>query len=362
MAPVEATLAPMGAVGWEDGKKEGVSEGNSGTDTHTQDSLTLLIKQTIKQELSAAITIAVQQIAETHTNLPSASKLTDIVPARPSPSEPELARGILSTWQIVSQQKIIPDRDLAQIEVLINRYDSPTEGHADYWLCRVMWEADRSSDGNEPIRLRVVSGYMRRMEQTGQFSSRVLEDKHYQPGKDVSSRPEPELPGQEQSVASTSASPRTTTQPRVSAAPALPPELNSQWVIEAWRRFAGPNAIILAERAQQLVAVVTRQDVWDAVLANWQTRYGAKANFTHFDGLIETYQREATAKSSNGPIDTFDPNGPSASASVIDQHPCLDSETRAIWYQRLHAAEGKGAKQAIIRRLLAEHPIEPTAY
>lgn len=371
-APAESTVAPVGASGWMDHENERRREGAApSAATLTQDSLALIVQQAMTQQLPSLVAAALHQIgvnvshmAASGLNCASATTLTDAIPPRPSEAEPELRRGLLSTWQIVSRQDAIPDRDLAQLEVLVSRYDGPTGGHASYWLCRVMWEADRSRDGNEPIRLRVVGGYMRRMEQVGQFSTVVLENKKYDAEKEVGAHERQSGPSGQRD---TSPAPRPSAAPQPAAAlrsaaassNSLPPEVADHWVITTWRGYAGTDAVILVERAQHLIATVTRRDVWEAVLANWRSKYKSKANWTNFDGLVDWYSREA-AKPVAVTADEFDPDGPPASASVIDNHPGLDSTERADYYRRFHAAgDNKAAKQAVIKRLLAERPIEP---
>ncbi|WP_322489382.1 hypothetical protein [Chloroflexus sp.] len=350
-APAESTPAPTGAFGWMDHGHEGRREGAApSAATLSPDSLRLMVQQAMNHHLPVLIAATIQQITSgagvgTGTALAGAAKttLTDDIPPRPNRDEPELHRGLLTTWQLVSRQKEIPARDLAQLEVLVSRYDGPTGGHAAYWLCRVMWEADRSNDGNEPIRLRLIGGYMRRMEQDCEFSTASLEKKETKKEAGVPKREAAPSP------AASSASSN-----------GLPAALADHWVITAWRSYAGVDAVILVERAQHLVATVSRRDVWEAVLANWSDKYKRKANWTNFDGLLDWYSREA-AKPVAVTADEFDPDGPPPSASVIDNHPGLDSTERADWYRRFHAAgDNKAAKQAVIKRLLAERPIKLT--
>jgi hypothetical protein len=371
-APAESTVAaPVGASGWMDHENERRREEPRLARGHTHTgSLALIVQQAMTQQLPSLVAAALHQIgvnvshmAASGLNCASATTLTDAIPHVPG-GRARARRGLLSTWQIVSRQDAIPDRDLAQLEVLVSRYDGPTGGHASYWLCRVMWEADRSRDGNEPIRLRVVGGYMRRMEQVGQFSTVVLENKKYDAEKEVGAHERQSGPSGQRD---TSPAPRPSAAPQPAAAlrsaaassNSLPPEVADHWVITTWRGYAGTDAVILVERAQHLIATVTRRDVWEAVLANWRSKYKSKANWTNFDGLVDWYSREA-AKPVAVTADEFDPDGPPASASVIDNHPGLDSTERADYYRRFHAAgDNKAAKQAVIKRLLAERPIEP---
>lgn len=358
-APTESTLAPAGASGWMDHENERRGERAApSAATLTQDSLSLMVQQAMAQHLPALVAVALQHTKGAPVSNFGHTTLTDDIPSRPCPEEPELHRGLLSTWQIVSKQNVIPARDLAQLEVLVSRYDGPTGGHAAYWLCRVMWEADRSSDGNEPIRLRVVGGYMRRMEQEKKFNTVTLESKK-KPEKEggAQEREAVQTPLQEAPAAPRPA-PSSTSRASSPATSGLPPELAGHWVIATWRSFAGADAVILPDRAQHLIATVARRDVWEAVLANWRDKYKSKANWTQFDGLMDWYSREA-AKPVAVTADEYDPDGPPPSASVIDNHLGL-GDTRGDWYRRFHSAgDSKAARQAVIRRLLAEHPIEP---
>jgi hypothetical protein len=139
----------------------------------------------------------------------------------------------------------------------------------------------------------------------------------------------------------------------------LPAELEQHWVLTTWRHFAGSNVAMTVTRAQQLIVRVTDRPAWEAVLSNWNTRYKAKANWFHFDGLLERYDREVAAGDTrNAPANSD--NGYRISGSLIDYHPALEKqELRKLWYARYHEAMNKAAKQAVLRRLLAEHPLEP---
>ncbi len=372
-APLESTLAPTGALREIDHEIERRRERSAAAPsaaTLTQDSLTLLIQQAIAQQLPALMAATVRQLGNAGLagGVPVAVSpsplLNDDVPPRPHPEELELQRGLLTTWRTVSRQDKIPDRDIAQLEILVSRYTPATKNHAAYWLCRAMWEADRRHHhGGEPVNISLINGYMQRMELEG-FSTFVLENPPPKGSKKQGAAPEGTAPKSKGDAASTPApaserAPALAPQGAAPVAGAMPPELAEHWVIATWRCYAGADAVMLPDRAQHLIATVSRRDVWEAVLANWRDKYKSKANWTQFDGLMDWYSREAI-KPVAVTTDEYDPDGPPASASVIDNHPGL-GDTRGDWYRRFHAAgDSKAAKQAVIRRLLAEHPIEQT--
>jgi hypothetical protein len=283
-----------------------------------------------------------------------ASALCDI-PAAPE-GEPPLPMPLRAIWEMVSGQPV-SEQDAVHIKMLVDRYQKVAAGHSEYWMGRVMLFADMCRKDGEQVKLVVVNSYMKRMSGVT-FSTEILEDRNAK-GDKAAGVDQPRTPrsriATRSEEADAAAAPPTPTS-RLNSL--LSEEVSGHWVVTTWRTFAGTEPVIMPERAQQLVAVVTRQDIWEAVLTNWRTRYGAKANWTHFDGLIETYQREAAAKVNSIAADEFDPDGPPASASVIDNHPSLDADARATWYRRLHAAQGKAEKQAVIKRMLLAHPIE----
>lgn len=372
-APPESTLAPVGALREIDHEIERRRERPAaapGAASLTQDSLTLMIHQVIAQQLPALMAATLRQLGSNglagggSVAAPPSPLLNDDVPPRPCPEEVELQRGLLTTWRTVSRQDKIPDRDIAQLEIMVSRYTPATKNHAAYWLCRAMWDADRRHHhGGEPVSISLINGYMQRMELEG-FSTAVLENPPPKGSKKQGTTSEGIAPKSKGGAASApppalERAPALAHQGAAPVAGTLPPELAEHWVITTWRSYAGADAVILVDRAQHLIATVSRRDVWEAVLANWRDKYKSKANWTQFDGLLDWYSREA-AKPVTVTADEFDPDGPPPSASVIDNHPDL-GDTRADWYRRFHAAgDSKAAKQAVIRRLLAEHPIEPT--
>jgi len=351
-------MAPNGAPRSIERSREGLREGSSASPPHSEHAIAEMINRTIALQLPAVI----EQVGEaivarfrpaTIEGQP-ASALCDI-PAAPE-GEPPLPMPLRAIWEMVSGQPV-SEQDAVHIKMLVDRYQKVAAGHSEYWMGRVMLFADMCRKDGEQVKLVVVNSYMKRMSGVT-FSTEILEDRNAK-GDKAAGVDQPRTPrsriATRSEEADAAAAPPTPTS-RLNSL--LSEEVSGHWVVTTWRTFAGTEPVIMPERAQQLVAVVTRQDIWEAVLTNWRTRYGAKANWTHFDGLIETYQREAAAKVNSIAADEFDPDGPPASASVIDNHPSLDADARATWYRRLHAAQGKAEKQAVIKRMLLAHPIE----
>lgn len=358
LAPEMTSSAPAGALGSIERSSHGWREGaafHAAEHTPANTSLAEMINRALADQLPALVAhvgaVVAAQIAPTRP-VDTAGNGAEMLPEPPD-GEPPLPMPLQRIWEMVSGHPATAD-DAVHLKMLADRYQHATNGHSEYWLGRVMLFAHLCrTDDAEPVKLKVINGYMKRMAGLQEFSTDALEDRRRDTEKGGSTESSRSRRGHVERAAGPPVPPRT-------SAPALPADLASHWVITTWQAFAGRDAVMVLERAQQLVAVVSRQEVWEAVLTNWRSRYGAKANFTHFDGLLETYQREAAAKSSVAGTDEFDPNGPPPSASVIDSHPNLDGEARATWYRRFHAAgESKAARQGVIRRLLAEHPIEP---
>lgn len=360
LAPEMTSSAPAGALGSIERSSHGWREGaafHAAEHTPAEASLAEMINRAFTAQLPALVAhigaVVAAQIAPTGP-IDTTSNDAEMLPDPPD-GEPPLPMPLQRIWEMVSGHPVTAD-DAVHLKMLADRYQPATNGHSEYWLGRVMLFAHLCrTDDAEPVKLKVINGYMKRMAGLQEFSTDALEDRRRDTEKGGSTETPRSRRGHVERTVGSPVLPRT-------SAPALPADLAGHWVITTWQTFAGRDAVMVLERAQQLVAVVLRQDVWEAVLTNWRSRYGAKANFTHFDGLLETYQREAAAKSSVVGMDEFDPNGPLPSASVIDSHPNLDGEARATWYRRFHAAgESKAAKQGVIRRLLAEHPIESSS-
>ena len=290
--------------------------------------------------------------AQSHpSELPRAASLIaiDTTPAAPS-GEPPLPKSLLAIWEMVSKRPS-SENDQAHITMLVSRYEGVTQGYSAYWLARSMLFADLCRSDDEPVKLKVINAYMKRMEGTT-FSSEVLEDRNTRGEKAPSQ--EPPRASRGRSERRPAELPPPTLPPPTSRAPqVLPQALAAHWVIETWRQFAGAEPVITLERAQQLIERVAMRDAWEAGLSNWSTHYKGRANWTNFDALLDWYHREAVAGSK-----TAAAAAPVLPGTLIDYHPALsDLELSRIWRSRYSGAATKTDKQAVLYRLLAEHPL-----
>lgn len=360
-------LAPNGAPRSIERSIDSLREGGVAPHTLSEHAIAEMINRTLALQLPAVIEQVGEAIAArlrpTSVETQSSVTVTGGIPPAPE-GEPPLPMSLQAIWEMVNDQPI-SEHDRVHIKMLVDRYSAAAKGYSEYWLGRVMLFAHMCRKDGEQIKLSRVNNYMKRMSGVT-FSTDSLEDRNATSDKEDSTRAARSRvsarSGGKDAATVPLAAPVPPTPPVSRGSVLLPEEVASHWVITTWRAFAGTEPVITPERAQQLIEVITRQDIWEAVLTNWRSRYGAKANWTHFDGLSETYQREAAAKVATVTTAEFDPDGPPASASVIDKHPTLEGEERATWYRRFHAAQGKAEKQAVIKRMLAAHPypvVEP---
>jgi hypothetical protein len=355
ISPREPSPFPYGDMvgGWV-GESVG-REGGSGADapalslTDVRSVIQAEVTQTIQSEVAQAIQNALASL--TFPQLIPPAPAEEEVPAAP-PDEPAIPVGPVGAWQqLLGRPATLGER--GQIEEIVRAFTAHSGGAAAYWLTRAMYTV--AIEGAEKLSLRYVRGVLKRLSRAGQWASEAL---ILAAGEErlTSGAPDPEPPHPPRPPRGKPRAPHveqgTPSAPPVVPAPArspLPTDLAEHPAIATWRRFAGPDAAITLERARQLAATVTRLDVWEVVLTNWQARYGSKANFVHFDGLLETYRRET-------PVGTAAPGEPPLSVAIIHHYPGLTDEQRDRWIRRYHAATTPAEKRAVIARLEQEHP------
>ncbi|NTW01900.1 MAG: hypothetical protein HGA19_11525 [Oscillochloris sp.] len=288
------------------------------------------------------------------------------IPPAP-PTEPALDAGPIATWTDLTGRSATP-ADVAKIKEAVRRFERASQGYAAYWLTRAFTCV--ALEEQAPLTITYASGILRRMQEQGDWSTEELHRRAKEQRSAVAetaasppAAPAPKAARVPRGKATATGTPRTPAAAALAAtqdapaAPALPPAAETHWAITAWRSFAGPSAAITATRARQLNERVTDRPAWEAVLTNWRAQYHDKANWSHFDGLLERYDREVTAgKPVRAAVAGDAPPIPKA---VIYHHPNLDQEQRRVWTNRYNDAGSKPAQQAVLRRLLAEHPLAP---
>ncbi|NNJ12967.1 hypothetical protein EKD04_021820 [Chloroflexales bacterium ZM16-3] len=309
------------------------------------------IRQLIQDSLRPAIHEALSSFGIGTTFTPVPRPQDEPIPAAPA-GEPAIDAGPVAIWAEVSRQT--PSSvDIRRIKEIVLRFEQPSQGHAAYWLGRAL--SSVALEEQAPLSINYAAGILRRMQERNDWSTEEL------CRRPKEQRAESIAPSVAHVATPTDRVPRGKAPAAPEAAPAgtpLPAELEQHWALVAWRQFAGPRVAITLTRAQQIIVRVTDRPAWEAVLTNWHAQYQTKANWAHFDGLLERYDREVAAGvSSATSIPTDAPRIPS---SVLDYHPALENqELRRLWFGRYNDAPSKPAKQVVLRRLLAEYPLPP---
>ena len=305
--------------------------------------IAILFQQTISP-LKDAIAVIQQTLAA----LPQAQPATgatftpvppppdEPIPAAPA-GEPALDTGPVALWGVLNGR--VSGIDVERIKEIVRRFEQPSQGHATYWLARALSSVALE---DAPLTLNYAAGILRRMQEHNDWSTSELMRRPKE------SRPEP-----------TDTAPERVQRGKVKTSPAsetpsLPDEVAQHGAIAAWRRYAGPAVAITLPRAQEIIVKVTDLPVWEAVLTNWQVQYQARANWGHFEGLLERYAREMAAGSAP-------PAGsaalPDLSARWMQLHPGLSVDERNAWVGRFRGSKTPAEKRALLTRFLAEHPI-----
>ncbi len=304
--------------------------------------IAILFQQTISPITDAIAviqqTLGAMQTATGATFTPVPPPPDESIPPAPA-GEPALDTGPVALWGILTGR--VSGIDGERIKEIVRRFEQPSQGHAAYWLARALSSVALE---DAPLTLNYAAGILRRMNERNDWSTSELmrRPKESRP----ESRPEPtEAAPVQRGKATTSPASETTS---------LPDEVAQHGAIAAWRRYAGPAVAITLPRAQEIIVKVTDLPVWEAVLTNWQVQYQARANWGHFEGLLERYVREMAAGSAP-PAESA--TLPDLSTRWIQLHPGLSVDERAAWVMRFHRAGGKAEKRALLTRFLAEHPI-----
>ncbi|NNJ12183.1 hypothetical protein EKD04_017780 [Chloroflexales bacterium ZM16-3] len=330
-------------VGMWGGRDGGGEVGGGETHAPTPDEIRLMIRIELHEALSSVIGASFTPAAPPPHDEP--------IPPAPA-DEPAVNAGPLATWANLTGRPTAP-LDGEKIAEVVRRFAKPSGGHAAYWLVRALTSV--ALEDQAPLTITYAGGILRRMADRNDWSTDELmrRPKEQRAEAVVPTAAPPER------VARGKAKPAPAAPAPESAIAALPAELEAHWALASWRRLAGPAVAITVTRAQQIIVRVTDRPAWEAVLANWHAQYQAKANWAHFDGLLERYDREIAA--AGQPASGAQADIPHIPASVIDQHPALrdDHELNRIWRGRYTDATSKPAKQVVLRRLLAEHPLPP---
>jgi hypothetical protein len=332
-------------VGGMCGSMDGGMEGCVGETPARAPNLNHLIQETILKLLPQL------GVGTTFAQSDRRQQAHEVIPQAPE-SEPMVDAGPIATWADLSGRPATL-ADEAKIKEIIRRFEKPSGGHAAYWLVRAL--ACVAID-DAPLTIAYASGILRRLQLQNDWSSDELHRRAKEQRADTGS----ESPALTRDGAQTERVPRGKTKPTVTASQAtlapLPAELEGHAVIAAWRKHAGPSIAITPVRVQQLIVQVTDLSAWELVLTNWQAQYKERANWGHFDGLLERYAREVVAARPVQPA----PDAPKIPETLIDFHPALENrELRQIWRQRYKDATSKVARQDVLRRLLREHPLTP---
>jgi hypothetical protein len=302
--------------------------------------IAILLQQTISPITDAIAviqqTLGAMQTAPGATFTPVLPPADESIPPAPA-GEPALDTGPVALWGVLNGR--VSGIDGERIKEIVRRFEQPSAGHAAYWLARALSSVALE---DAPLTLNYAAGILRRMQERNDWSTSELMRRPKE------SRPEP-----------TEAAPERVQRGKATTSPAssttsLPDEVAQHGAIAAWRRYAGPAVAITLPRAQEIIVKVTDFSAWEAVLTNWQVQYQARANWGHFEGLLERYAREM-AVGSAPPAESA--TLPDLSARWIQLHPGLSVDERATWVLRFHRAGGKAEKRALLTRFLAEHPI-----
>jgi hypothetical protein len=366
-------LSPSGDSGTKERTKEGMKEGESEpqraeparSPTHTD------LESMINHALAEQLPLLAERLGAMLGRTPSAerpyinSALSDPAdddPHRPPPAppgEPALPRPLLAIWEHVTGAPV-SDTDRMQIAMFVERYRESAQGYSAYWLGRAMLYAQLGcTDQKKSVQLRSVNTFMQRMARPHVgFSTAALENKSF--STTASAHDEAPLAEiREHSPEPASSPVHNGTEPDQHTDPRDDPADNweAHPIIAAWRTFAGRKRALMPARAQFLIARVTDVRVWHAVLTNWREQYGAKANWTHFEALVERYDREIAAGLPDGR--ETDQATSALPSTILYFHPALaaNAELRRIWTLRHGEAPTKQAKRAVIDRLLSEFPL-----
>lgn len=294
-------------------------------------------------------------ISASFTSAPPHHPINEPIPAPPS-GEPQLDAGPTATWADLVGRPATP-ADVAKIKEAIRRFEKASDGHAAYWLTRAMTCV--AMEEHAPLTITYASGILRRMQEQHDWSTEELHRRAKEQRIDPDAASPASLAARAKArVARGKAKPpsETATAP---AASLLAKAIEEAWPIATWRTYAGSALAITQVRAQQIIVRVTDHAAWETVLANWQTQYQERPtgpNWAHFDGLLERYDREVAA----GGAPPAPQAGPPIPTTLIYHHPALqdDPALSHLWNHRLaDALQNKAAQQAVLRRLLHEHPL-----
>jgi hypothetical protein len=329
VAPNQPDLAPVGAHGWREGERERRREGDP--DTHTPFLSLQTIEQLIERTLARQLAQLTDGLAQHQAVLrpapvvapPVDSLLPLSVPVAP-PMEPPLPLALLPIWETVGQRRPVPEHDLIQLRMLIERYQEPAQGHGAYWLGRVMLFADMCRNDAEPIKLKLINSYMRRMADVG-FSTETLEDRSLRGEKVVA-----ELGRAERRQ-----------RPPQSDLP-VASDVTEHPAIAAYAAAFGraPNRVQAAQIAESVADLAT----WQRVLTDWQANGWQAGGVAK---MLDRYRKEnGIAVAVEQPVSVF----------TIHTYPDLSDAQRDGWVRRFHAAATAAEKRAILKRLEQEHP------
>ncbi|MBX0330477.1 hypothetical protein K2Z83_22745 [Oscillochloris sp. ZM17-4] len=250
---------------------------------------------------------------------------------------------------------LVSPLDIEKIDEVVRRFAKPSGGHAAYWLVRAITSVALEE---APLTITYAGGILRRMADRNDWSTDELirrpKELRAEAVIPTAAPPERVARGKGRRGAAPAA---PTAAPEAVGTP-LPDEMSQHWTLATWRAFAGPSVAVTVTRAQQLIVRVTDRPTWEAVLANWHAQYQTKANWAHFDGLLERYDREIAV--GGQPASGAKEDIPHIPTTVVCYHPALrDNDLNVLWTARMNEATSKVAKQAVLRRLLAEYPLPP---
>ena len=318
-------LAPAGAYGWMEREIEGGREGVSALPppSLSPQAIEQLVERTLARQLSQLSgrqLFPANALGNPETATPLDDQLQTTLPIAPQ-GEPPLPLTLLHIWENVSRQRPITEHDLVQIRMLIGRYHEPAEGYSAYWLGRCMLFADLCRSDSEPIKLKLINAYMRRMSDTG-FSTTTLENHT--------------LKGERSPTGSERAARR-----RQPDSPESGDNDHPAIVAYVTAFDRAPNRV----QAEQITNSITDLVAWQRVITDWQAngwKDGAVAK------MLDRYAKDTGA----APAQSEAP----PSAFTIHEYPGLTDEQRDRWVRRFHAAATPADKRAVLARLEQEHP------
>jgi len=326
MAPTGATFFPVDGEGWRDGSIERKRESVPHTPAPmiSLSEIEQLIERTLARQFAHLNAGPPPQAAPPPE--PRDSRIRDLIPTTVPPAppgEPVLSLPLLTIWETINQLRTVPDSDLVQIKMLIERYREITDGHSTYWLGRVMLFADMCRNDQEPIKIKLINSYMYRMRGVG-YSTETLEDRTIKAEKGATESDRAERRSRP-AASNQSAPAESVTHPAIAA------------YIAAFGKT--PNDVQIT----QMVETVTDNAAWQRVLTDWQANGWQPGGVAK---MLDRYHKETVGITSET----------SVSIRWIYGHPDLTCDERADWIRRFHAAPTAAEQRNVVIRLIQDRP------